>query len=228
MFGTNPIRKQELRTDGQLWVQELFRTFQGEGPLAGTPAVFIRFAGCNLACRYCDTDFEGGSWMHVDEILAVAASLAQGWKNPLFVLTGGEPFRQDIAWLVNGNLSNLGRVQIETAGTLWIRDVALAADIVVSPKTGKLNPYIVQRAKAWKYIVRAGEVDEHDGLPNIMPGTGRPGLVARPPRGAEVFVQPCDDHDEERNKANLETAKSVALRFGYRLSLQQHKLLGVP
>lgn len=226
MFGANPIRKQELRTDGMLWVQEVFRTIQGEGPLAGRPAVFIRLAGCNLACKFCDTEFESGEMVHEDAVETEAWRLAFGWKRPLFVLTGGEPFRQDIRYLVK-RLLQTGDVQIETAGTLWLEGLPNDAEIVVSPKTGQIKAAIMGKASAFKYILRAGEVDAEDGLPSTMP-TGVLGRVARPRPGAEVFVQPCDDHEPMRNKENLEAAKESALKFGYRLSLQQHKILELP
>lgn len=226
MFGANPIRKQEPRSDGMLWVQEVFRTIQGEGPLAGRPAVFIRLAGCNLACKFCDTEFESGEMVHEDAVETEAGRLAHGWKRPLYVLTGGEPFRQDIRYLVR-RLLQTGDVQIETAGTLWLEGFPVEAQIVVSPKTGKLNSDIRMRATAWKYILRAGEIDPDDGLPSVMP-TGLAGRVARPCLDSEVYVQPCDDHLLMNNKANLEAAKQSALKFGYRLSLQQHKILELP
>jgi len=58
MFGTNPLSK-PIESDGlYLEVQDIFSTIQGEGPFAGKPAVFLRLAGCNLRCFFCDTDFE--------------------------------------------------------------------------------------------------------------------------------------------------------------------------
>lgn len=226
MFGANPIRKQELRSDGRLWVQEVFRTIQGEGPLAGRPAVFIRLAGCNLACKFCDTEFESGDWLHEEDVGTEALELARGWPRPLFVFTGGEPFRQDIRELAR-RLLFVGDVQIETAGTLWLEGLHKDASLVVSPKTGQLKAAIVGKSGAFKYILRAGEIDPKDGLPSVMP-TGVVGRVARPPEHAEVYVQPCDDHELMRNKENLEAAKQSALKFGYRLSLQQHKILELP
>lgn len=226
MFGQNPIRKQELRSDGRLWVQEVFRTIQGEGPLAGRPAVFIRLAGCNLACKFCDTEFESGKMRREELVAAEAFALAAGWRRPLFVLTGGEPFRQDIRKLTE-LLLKAGDVQVETAGTLWLEGFDRRAQIVVSPKTGKLNADIRMRATAWKYVLRAGEIDPVDGLPSVMP-TGIVGTVARPRVDSEVYVQPCDDHLLMNNQANLAAAKASALRFGYRLSLQQHKILELP
>ena len=228
MFGANPIRKQELRSDGMLWVQEVFRTIQGEGPLAGRPAVFIRLAGCNLACKFCDTEFESGTMRKEELVAAEAFALSAGWPRPLFVLTGGEPFRQDIRPLVT-LLLKAGEVQIETAGTLWLNDLDPRVQIVVSPKTGKLHERFPGIIRDWKYIIRAGELDPEDGLPIFSPQTGVRQRVARPIHDEQqVWVQPCDDHELMRNKENLEAAKQSALKFGYRLSLQQHKILELP
>lgn len=228
MFGANPIRKQELRTDGLLWVQEVFRTIQGEGPLAGRPAVFIRLSGCNLACKFCDTEFESGEMVQADAVETEAWRLAHGWKRPLFVLTGGEPFRQDIRYLVR-RLLQTGDVQIETAGTLWLDNFPIEAQIVVSPKTGKLHERFPGIVRDWKYIIRAGELDPEDGLPMFSPQTGVKQRLARAIHAEQqVWVQPCDDHELMRNKENLEAAKESALKFGYRLSLQQHKILELP
>src|SRR4030042_1026712 len=227
MFGANQIRKQELRQDGELWVQEISRTIQGEGPLAGRPAVFIRLSGCNLACKFCDTEFESGRMLHWRHVVQEAASLAPGGgPEALFVITGGEPFRQDIREMVDYLITYYGDVQIETAGTLWLNALHPEAQIVVSPKTGKLNQEIINRAKYYKYIIRDGEIGD-DGLPNVMP-TGVAGDVARPPAGSVVYLQPCDDHDSHRNVNNLRAARDAALRFGYRLSIPQHKILELP
>ena len=61
MFGGNVARKQVLDDGQQLWVQEVFYTLQGEGPWTGHPSIFVRLAGCNLKCFWCDTDFESSN-----------------------------------------------------------------------------------------------------------------------------------------------------------------------
>jgi 7-carboxy-7-deazaguanine synthase len=230
MFGQNPIRKQELRQDGRLWVQEVFRTIQGEGPLAGRPAVFVRLAGCNLACKFCDTEFESGAMQHeLDVLYKVHELVPKAWRQPLVVLTGGEPLRQDVRELVRRLFYARCEVQIETAGTLWLDDLDRRAQLVVSPKTGSLHAAIYERATDFKYILRAGELDPDDGLPMFNPQTGVKQRVARPIYAEQrAWVQPCDDHDPAKNKENLEATKESALKFGYHLSLQQHKILELP
>lgn len=180
MKGLNPIRKQE-RHDGQtLWVQDVWGTIQGEGPLSGTPAVFVRLAGCNLACHFCDTEFESSTWRpSVAELLdRIHDVLASGHTTDLVVLTGGEPFRQNFGPLVEALNTSGFRVQVETAGTLWFsrewpghpprfaRAPGLSENsIVVSPKTPVIRAEVAEAAWAWKYVIRVGEVGA-DGLPN--------------------------------------------------------------
>ena len=146
MFGRNPIRKSiAATTDGQtLAVQEIFDTIQGEGPLAGQPCVFIRLAGCNLACKFCDTEFETkiDNLLSVDQIVAQTTALRHhGWV----VLTGGEPMRQNVVPLCEALAARGRHVQIETAGNFWVPEEWQGrfehllhegdVSIVVSPKT---------------------------------------------------------------------------------------------
>ncbi len=73
-------------------LSEIFYSIQGEGLWTGTPAVFVRLAGCNLACDFCDTDYSTKFFAHVDEIVALVREAA--CDCPMVVLTGGEPFAQ--------------------------------------------------------------------------------------------------------------------------------------
>ena len=226
MHGTNPVRKRE-RTPGELQVQDIFLTVQGEGPYAGHPAVFVRLSGCNLRCFFCDTawDDEKDKYLSIDEIVANiirVAGLAE-----LVVLTGGEPTRQDLSGLIRKlRWEQRFRVQIETAGTFWqncLHDV----DIVVSPKTPKIQPMIKKHAIAFKYVIRAGEL-EGDGLPGG--GTqvrGSVSVLARPRDGAPVYLSPCDEGNPERNALNLQAAVASAMEHNYIAGIQMHKLMGV-
>jgi 7-carboxy-7-deazaguanine synthase len=229
VFGNNVARKQVIGDGQQLWVQEVFYTLQGEGPLTGQPSVFVRLAGCNLKCFWCDTDFESSTWQpSLQELLEGIAAVRPACAD-LIVLTGGEPFRQNIEPLVSSLLDRNLRVQIETSGSLWVdlpEDPRLS--IVCSPKTKNLHPKIIPRITAFKYVVAQDGIDPGDGLPNAS--TQKRDFATRlfrPPAGAAVFVMPRDDGDEERNILNRRTCTSVALKYGYSLSLQTHKLLGL-
>lgn len=70
MLGQNPIRPPITGDGTQLFVQSIFPTIQGEGPAAGIPSVFIRLGGCNLACSFCDTEFESFEEMALGDILS--------------------------------------------------------------------------------------------------------------------------------------------------------------
>src|SRR5882672_1009504 len=106
-------------------VASIFHTLQGEGPLAGRPAVFVRLAKCQLRCSFCDTFFEKGSWMTPDSILARALTLAVNRDplhaedvNPLrklaLIITGGEPMLQTrLVNLLDIAIKQFSVVQIE-------------------------------------------------------------------------------------------------------------------
>jgi 7-carboxy-7-deazaguanine synthase len=230
MHGANPARPQELNDGLSLWVQEVFFTLQGEGPFSGQPALFVRLAGCNLRCYWCDTEFESSTERpSLAELLDRIARLRPA-SCSLVVITGGEPFRQNIAPLVSELLAAGLRVQLETSGSLWVElpdDPRLS--IVCSPKTARLHPALAPRITAYKYVLAAGETDESDGLPVTSTQSPRAQChIARPPSAAAVFVMPRDDGDAERNRENLAACSAVALKFGYTLTLQTHKLLNLP
>ena len=105
-------------------VKEIFKTLQGEGAQTGRPAVFCRFAGCNLACAFCDTDFTGGDAFATTQSLVDA--IEREWQGPaghrFVVLTGGEPLLQVDGPLI-GQLHARGfEIAVETNGTLDVAD----------------------------------------------------------------------------------------------------------
>ncbi len=239
MFGDNPLRKAEHQKDGQrLTVQEHFLTIQGEGPHAGRAAVFIRLWGCNLACWYCDTDFESNrETMSVEKILTAVRGYTDGNQVALVVLSGGEPMRQNIVPLCEALAFEGFTVQIETNGIYWLDGLmplitSRKVDIVVSPKTGKIHPMIAEHALAWKYIVKEGEVCPVDGLPFVSTQKKKRDLkLARPPLTVPpsyVYIQPCDEYDVERTRPNELTAIHSAMNYGYRFSYQVHKAIQLP
>jgi 7-carboxy-7-deazaguanine synthase (Cx14CxxC type) len=205
-------------------VKEVFYTLQGEGARTGRPAVFCRFARCNLwsgherdrdtaVCRFCDTDFvgtdgPGGGLFHDPATLAdhVAAQWPGG-GDPYVVCTGGEPLLQLDDELVDAFHARRFEVAIETNGTL---PVPRGVDwVCTSPKAGT------------RLVVTSG-----DELKLIHPQPG-----AEPERFEHLdfdrfFLQPMDGPDAARN-----TAITVAYCLEHprwQLSLQTHKLLGIP
>lgn len=236
MFGKNVITKADYQPV-DLQVEEIFYTLQGEGPFAGRPAVFVRLAGCPLRCQWCDTQFDIGlskPRMRVDDIMREVQRHAAAIAT-LVVITGGEPLRQNITPLMY-DLAEVGfTIQIETAGVVVppgflevVEDIG--AVVVCSPKTSKVHPYIAESVTHWKYVVGADDLSESDGLPFKNPQAMHvDSKVFRPYKEAvQIWVSPRDDHDAEKNAANVQAAVQTCLRYGYRLSLQVHKLVNLP
>lgn len=226
---TQPIEKRDSGDGSTLVVHSIFYTLQGEGPFCGCPAIFIRLAGCNLRCPSCDTDYTSDvERMSIAEIANEVASKKMLYK--LVVITGGEPFRQNISPLCKLLLDTIDcTVQIETNGTLapspdFPKDVV----IVCSPKTGKVHPEIEARAVAYKYVM-AHDSMRADGLPHFALGHGAFPHVARPnplyPR--IVYLQPMDAQDPMENAANLKAVVDSCLEHGHVLQLQVHKLVNL-
>jgi 7-carboxy-7-deazaguanine synthase len=207
-------------------VKEIYYTLQGEGAQAGRAAVFLRFAGCNLwsglqkdrseaVCRFCDTDFVGtdglGGGKFADAAVLARAVFAQwpkgGHGKPYVVCTGGEPLLQLDTALITALHDGGFEIAIETNGTLlpppgidWI---------CVSPK-----------ANAEQKLMRGNE------LKLVYPQPG-----ATPDRFEKqdfqnFFLQPMDNEDRA---ANTRDATQYCLEYPqWRLSLQTHKLIGIP
>ncbi len=190
-----------------LGVAELFYSVQGEGTWTGTPAVFVRLAGCNLNCRFCDTDYSLRSFATPAQLVARVREL--GGDCPMVVLTGGEPLAQTESSALIASLQADGRrVHIESNGTI---PVALPDGVwlTVSPKE-RLHPAMAARADEVKLIV--------DGrVPHEW-------LEAFGDRPVTVFLQP--EGNKPANVA-LALAAAQAAPARYRLSLQTHKFIGV-
>jgi 7-carboxy-7-deazaguanine synthase len=217
MRGSNPKRGVESGDGKMLAVKHIFATIQGEGPYAGVPAVFVRLGGCNLACDFCDTQFEDFESIALDIILERVNALAGPRR--LVVITGGEPMRQPIGPLCEALLAAGYKVQIETNGTLF-RPLPEKVEIVCSPKnTGggyfPLREDLLARVNALKFLISHDRADY-----NHVPDVGQKDGVA-------IYVQPMDEYDEEKNRRNLQYAAEVAMKRGYRLSLQTHKIVGI-
>lgn len=225
MFGNNPKRA-PIEGDGNtLFVQSIFPTLQGEGPNVGAPSVFLRLGGCNLACSFCDTEFENYIERNIEDILLEINSysvnnLGVRTKN-LVVITGGEPFRQPIGKICNNLIMQGYDVQVETNGTL-IQDIPDEVQIVCSPKAvgGKyyrLRPDVLSRVNAFKFVV-SKSLAGYDAVPEVGQSETK---------DIEVFVQPMDQYDAKLNQENTQHALKIALDYGYRFSLQTHKIIGI-
>lgn len=218
MFGENPIRP-PVKGDGtELDVQHIFLTVQGEGPYAGVPSVFVRLGGCNLACTFCDTEFESFRRMQIEDILAEVKSLSGKAKQ--IIITGGEPLRQPIRPLCEALLRAGYSVQIETNGTLY-RELPEEVSIVCSPKSvnGRYVPVrddLLSRANALKFII-----SQRQEAYNAVADVGQDVY------GTPVYVQPMDEYDEKANLDNILHATAIAATYGHRLCLQTHKILGI-
>jgi 7-carboxy-7-deazaguanine synthase (Cx14CxxC type) len=205
-------------------VKEIFLTLQGEGGQAGRPAVFCRFAGCNLwsgreedraraVCTFCDTDFvgldgEGGGRFATPDDLAraIEAAWTGGAHDRLVVLTGGEPVLQVDEPLLAALHARGFSVALETNGTL---PVPPGVDwICVSPKAQA--PVVQTRGQELKLVFPQAGVDpaRFEGLDF-----------------ERFLLQPMDGPDRE---ANTRAAIAYCLAHPrWRLSVQTHKYLGI-
>jgi 7-carboxy-7-deazaguanine synthase len=207
-------------------VKELFYTLQGEGANAGRPAVFCRFAGCNLwtghekdrqkaVCTFCDTDFVGtdgtlgGKYRSAADLAAAVAGEwppVNGRSRPLVVCTGGEPLLQLDAPLVEAFHAEGFEIAVETNGTLAAPE---GIDwICVSPKAGSTT--VLLRGNELKLVY--------------------PQELAQPERFAEAdfehfYLQPMDGPELEANIAA--TIAYCLAHPQWRLSLQTHKITGI-
>jgi 7-carboxy-7-deazaguanine synthase len=207
-------------------VKEIFYTLQGEGAQAGRPAVFCRFAGCNLwsgresdrasaVCQFCDTDFvgtdgEGGGKFADGDALArtIDALWPQTYSASKYVVfTGGEPLLQLDAALIASMHAAGFEIAIETNGTLA---VPAGVDwVCVSPKMGS------------QLAVRKG-----DEIKVVIPQAGQSLQAYEELDFEHFFVQPMDGPLAELNtRLAIETCKRNPK---WKLSLQTHKLLHIP
>lgn len=206
-------------------VKEIFKTLQGEGAQTGRAAVFCRFAGCNLwsgreedrsaaQCTFCDTDFVGmdgpggGRFATAD---ALADAIEQSWgesaERRYVVCTGGEPMLQLDAPLIDALHARGFMIAVETNGTL---PAATGLDwICVSPKAGT------------EVVQRSG-----DELKLVFPQADAEPVLFEDWSFEHFFLQPMDSPTAADN---LQRATDYCLAHPkWRLSLQTHKIIGIP
>lgn len=190
-------------------ISELFVSLQGEGYFTGTPAAFIRLAGCNLRCPFCDTDFRATQTLGEQEVAAWAVQT--GMRH--VVITGGEPTLQLTATLTR-LLHEVGLfIQIETNGTRALPPDCEVDWVTCSPKTA--------------YSPEPIRLEHIDELKVVFTGHDEPAnydyLTA-----SVRSLQPCDTGNAQRNEELRQQAIAYCLSHPqWRLSLQTHKLLGV-
>lgn len=240
---TQAIEKIVRAYDGTVEVHSIFYTIQGEGPFAGTPAVFVRLAGCNLQCPMCDTEYtDKRIKMTPDAVLQVVQGLLPSDRHSsirgFVVITGGEPFRQPITDLIGALADDGYYIQIESNGTIappadlhFNRSVSLRLGtfLVISPKAGKVNTAAAAQSCCFKYVQSVSDGVGEDGLPLKALGHTANPFLARPPvgYGRPIYLQPADEQDPEINAANMKAVVASCMKHGYVLQLQIHKLLGL-
>ncbi len=198
-------------------INEIFYSLQGEGRYTGTPAVFVRLAGCNLRCWFCDTDFEQGTEMSEDEIVWSVLS----YPSPYVVITGGEPTLQLTASLCE-RLHAEGRyLMMETNGTRPLPEGCTIDWITCSPKLVSMGEGRRQLAP-----VRLSHIDELKVVFEDSPSQDM--ALYEQIAAGEYRLQPCDTGSPERNKEILNKTLNYILQHPkWKLSLQTHKMLGV-
>ena len=190
-----------------LQLAEIFYSIQGEGAFTGTPAVFVRLAGCNLSCDFCDTDYSLKFLASVEDVVARVREI--GGTCPMVILTGGEPLAQsETGELIEALRRDGRRVHIESNGTTYA-DLPADVWLCVSPKE-RVDPRMATRANEVKLIVDRRVPEDLLSLFDDKP------LILLQPEG----------NKQENVAIALEYAKAHPQRF--RLSLQTHKLIGVP
>ena len=216
-------------------VNNIFYSLQGEGRNTGRAAVFIRFAGCNLRCSFCDTEFESYREMSREEILAEISryevrgarcenSIVQPSSiiphpsalSPLIVLTGGEPTLQVDEAFVDFLHQHGYEVSMESNGT---RPAPQNLDwLTVSPKS-RGTRYEVQGKRVPDEIKLV--FDEHTDPEAILPSETSN-------HAPLLYLQPCDTGDAQRNKVITQACvEYIKQHPQWRLSLQTHKLIDI-
>ena len=124
----------------RLVINEIFYSLQGEGFLAGVPSVFVRFAGCPLRCRWCDTKYAWDQKAGQEYSIARIVGDIEQWRSKFIVITGGEPMtNSDLPKLVQELKATDKHITIETAGIAYIPD--MPCDLMsISPKLSNSNP----------------------------------------------------------------------------------------
>jgi len=220
-----PLLLNHSRSDTILDVIEIFDSIQGEGPFSGCPATFIRLAGCTVQCSFCDTDYTTGS-----ETLSIKEIVGQV-HHRLVVITGGEPFRQNIGRLARDLAVQNHYVQIETNGAQFLEGFPYDETIIVCCPKGYIDQRLLPKIDFWKFLI--GDIGRR------IPSSGKLTLdkitdtirkgnnPVAPYELDRVFIQPIDPGEQEGWDRNMAQAVAFCKETGLRLSLQIHKFLKI-
>lgn len=187
---------------------EIFESLQGEGRNTGRPVVFVRFAGCNLACPWCDTAISKRFELDLAGVLAEV----KGFSPKSVILTGGEPtIRKGMSELVAALKAEGYWIGVETNGTTepaWFTDVDYVA---CSPKAEYPDLIRLTKADEVRIVASSDEILAFARqIPNVIKAT-------------DYYISPC----ERDGEIDFATAKNVLAKLnGYSLSVQLHKILG--
>jgi 7-cyano-7-deazaguanosine (preQ0) biosynthesis protein QueE len=202
-----------------LKIIEIFPSIQGEGMRQGEPTVFVRLAGCDLRCSFCDTKYawEGGAEYGVDKILENVQRVRRRFPARWVCLTGGEPFMQDVRLLVRLLKRDRCLVQVETNGTRFYSTAADWLTVSPKPKDYLVRPEFQRLAKEVKLVVTR-ELD----LAIIRR------IRAAFPGRIPVLLQPESNRRWSQKRA-LSLIKQVlaAGLDNIRISAQLHKVMGL-
>ena len=195
-------------------INEIFYSLQGEGFHTGRPAVFVRFAGCNLRCPFCDTDFSHSEPMTAEQIARRVFDYSTH-PHTLIVLTGGEPSLQVDNELVDALHAHQQTVTIETNGTHPVPD---NIDWVT------LSPKAVPAHESKVVLTQADEVKVvfTESTEKLLP------LWRTTIRASHYYLQPCAQPGTEPIQTNTEAVVAYILSHpDWKLSLQTHKYLDI-
>lgn len=220
MFGRNEIvgKKYFDNADDKLFITSIFYTLQGEGPYRGEPAVFVRFAKCNLACSFCDTYFDGGDWLTISEIEDRIEKVINDYfednvpewaeyytmygkkREMVLVITGGEPMLQkNIVPFLHRMKNQFDKTQIESNGTSY-QNIPDETTLVISPKCSEKNgkpikylepnKQVLGRADCLKFVMSAEEDTPYHTVPEWALNSGK-----------TLFASPMNIYNKEPQKS---------------------------
>lgn len=187
---------------------EIFESLQGEGRNTGRPCVFVRFANCNLACPWCDTDVGERFALSLEELVGEICS----FRSRSVVLTGGEPTMAEGMPELIAALKEKGRwIAVETNGTNDVDWLSFVDYVACSPKAEFPQSFVLRNANEIRVVASSEQVVDFCES------------VRSRCHADDYYISPCDRGGE----IDFAAAKAVLARLeGWSLSVQLHKILG--